>query len=152
MQMIYTLLIGLLFFTGCNGTKATANQDGERTGTTVSQQEGVKSSAINNMKNLYGKWELVKVDCCGRTTKTKVMGENDPKRIIQFNKDGTVRYMKRGDQAKMENYKAVFGKLGSQSTLTIGEYHPAIIAVNGDEMTLSWGYMDLQIETYKRLK
>ena len=85
-------------------------------------------------------------------TKDTFPEEGAEKRIISFDEDGNAKYFSGDGGQLLVDQKYTLGTLGSQSTVRIGTLQPAIFLVNENELSLSWGYMDLQIEYYRRVK
>ncbi len=149
MKLLSTIFILSAFvLMSCNEAKSISKTEVKDTQITNDS----KIMNIASVKDLVGNWEWVKTDCCGRINKTTFAKEDKPKRIIAFKKSGIARYYVQGIEGKMDEQKFTIGKLGTQSTISIGEHTPAIFTVSEDMLVLSWGYMDLQTETYKRIE
>lgn len=147
-----TLLIFLsgVTFSNCESSKKVAAiQD------TKTSQETMSTDATTNAKrasqDIMGSWEWVKTDCCGRTSKTTLADPNDEKRVISFDKDGTAMFYTSDPEGRMAKQKFTLGTMGTQPTIKIGELRPAIFTIKDDMLVLNWGYMDLQIEYYKKV-
>ncbi len=146
------ILLSSLTFSNCESSKkATASEN------TITTQEEVNSNGTSNLKkvskdDIVGSWEWVKTDCCGRTSKTTYADPKNEKRVISFKSDGTAMYYTNDPEGKIAQQKYSLSTMGTQATIQIGDLRPAIFYVNEDMLTLSWGYMDLQIEYYKRVE
>jgi uncharacterized protein (TIGR03067 family) len=104
------------------------------------------------MKALTGKWELVKTDCCGRTTKTSMAEPGE--KVISFKSDGTMETTEHGKK-QASTYQLTRNKTMDENLVMLSmgrETYPAMYHIDGDTLTLSWGYMDLQIEYYVKKK
>ena len=154
--MKFIIIITVLFSSAamsCSESKTLSDNKGSKQIATekVTKQESDKRT-MGEDKAILGTWQWVKTDCCGRINNTTFAKEEEPKRIIEFKKSGIARYFERGEMNKMAEQKFTFGTLGTQTTIKIGEYQPAIYTIKDDELVISWGYMDLQTEYYKRVK
>jgi len=132
-----------------NGTDAINNI--ETTAEAESSDQETKRQAMTG-RELVGQWEWVKTSCCGRMTRDIFPEEGAEKKIISFSKDGMSEYYIGDNGTKLTEQGFSIGKMGTQSTVRIGELQPALFYVKDDELSLSWGYIDLQIEYYKRIK
>ena len=103
---------------------------------------------------LVGQWKWVQTICCGRTSQDIFPKEGEADKIISFDADGKAVYFTGDREKSMAGQAYSIGALGEQATVRIGEHPPAIFWVSddGNELSLSWGYMDLQIEYYHRVK
>lgn len=111
------------------------------------------SNEKQSIRDLVGQWEWVKTDCCGRMTGEILPKEDEPKRIISFSNDGKANYFINDTKDATNEYTFKIGSLGpKQPTVKIGEHQPAMFMVEDETLILSWGYMDLQVEYYKRIK
>ena len=146
--VIMTIFIGCTAMS-CSETRQMSNQNGNEV--ISGEKTNGKQTKITD-EAIIGTWQWVKTDCCGRINNTTYAKENEPKRIIEFSKSGVARYFERGEMDKMSQQKFSFGTLGTQTTIKIGEYQPAIYTISENELVISWGYMDLQTEHYKRVQ
>lgn len=95
---------------------------------------------------LYGTWQIKKEVCCGRNpvvtyggTKELTIRAKDQVYIIRENG----RIIEKG--VYKIDLKSQFGPV-----ITFDDQFPAMYRVEGKNLILSWGYMDLQEETYTR--
>lgn len=103
-------------------------------------------------KSLIGKWELVKTDCCGRTSKT--IPAKPGEKEMHFKRDGSLIIKHEG-----KTYNSYFNLLRNKEfderivLLQIGrETTPAMFNFDNDTLVISWGFMDLQTEYYVKKK
>ncbi|MCP4121123.1 MAG: hypothetical protein GY751_05170 [Bacteroidetes bacterium] len=130
-------------------TEESTGDDSQEGGSDYEDQVAQRQKMTES--HLVGQWVWVQTSCCGRTSRDIFPEEGSEKRIITFMEDGKVLYFTRGEGNKLEEHPFVIGKLGTQATVKIGELQPALFYVNENELSLSWGYMDLQIEYYQRV-
>lgn len=99
-------------------------------------------------KSLAGKWDLVRTDCCGRTTKTSIAKPGD--KSMHFRRDGSLTIDVDGKTYNTYyNFLRTDGSMEKFTTLQMGrENYPAIFNIEKDTLIISWGYMDLQTEYY----
>lgn len=144
--------------TGNASEKTEASLAGGAAGTETDQNGYMEEPSDENQtrrmtgRELVGEWEWVKTSCCGRTARDIFPEPGEDKKVIAFSADGRARYFS-GDEAKtLVDLPFSIGELGTQTTVRIGELQPALFWVEGDDLSLSWGYMDLQTEFYRRVK
>lgn len=107
---------------------------------------------------LKGKWELIKVVCCGRNAQEKIYGEFDRKEYIKFyiGKKKMVKTFDMGFLIRKEKYSFTQLPGSEESTqrfIQIGDKNqPAMISVESDTLIISREYMDLERKYYKRVK
>lgn len=121
----------------------------------IEKGEGKNSYNLKDVKQkLVGSWKWEKTKCCGRNARwyTDSLNEN---RILKFKGDNIVEFYQNGKLQKQEKYlleeKSVYP---DRPQITIGEktMGPALLEFEGDQMIINYGYMDLQIEYYKKVK
>ena len=114
-----------------------------------------KATAQDNIATkILGKWKWEKTHCCGRNAQTYTDTLNENK-ILHFKSGGKVEFYENGKLQKVENYSVEENHDHlKRPAITIGEetLGPAILEIEGDKMMINYGYMDLQIEYYKRVK
>ena len=133
--------------------KTTDSQQLTSSGTSGKVEQEGMSKAKHAAVDLVGQWVWVKTNCCGRMMGETIPGEEEVARIISFDGKGTASYFTDNSKEKVYDMPYKVGILGPlQPTVRIGELQPAIFVVKDDTLVLSWGYMDLHIEYYERIK
>lgn len=168
-QLSYLFILLAVIMLSCkssadsvNGSDGSSNDDtdteirqddllnGNSEGTEATQSDGKHYKMEGD--DLVGQWVWVKTSCCGRLTSDTFPEEGAAPRIISFDKEGMAEYYSGDKGQKLMRQPYTIGELGTQTTVKIGDLQPAIIMVHEQELSLSWGYIDLQIEYYQRVK
>jgi hypothetical protein len=134
------------------GIEKTENDIGQLADNHHSQDDSDHTEKrVQDIQDLAGNWIWVKTACCGRMMGETFPAEGEPDRVISFDQEGNARYFTDETREKVSTVPYKVGSLGpNQPTVRIGELQPAIFEIENDTLILSWGYMDLQVEYYKR--
>ncbi len=140
------ILFSLIFFaliSACNGSKNTIKQEHSAT------KKPVVNPQVENEEALIGRWQLYKVDCCGRNKSTTMAeGTEDANKYLKFTNDGMVKFQDHGTLEKKVPYSFENVMNDNLNWIKIGDKPTAIYTIKGDTLILNWEYMDLQLEYY----
>lgn len=169
-------LLPLLFLLACGGTEKTNNSensndttiiesdtgdtqaDNGNTGQTDNQSEHQNSDEVISNKNsnddplkaVLGKWQYVKSICCGRAPVTY---PDSLSTTVEFTSEGKVVYYHGKDFYKKLPFKVGMGEIyEGRPYLQIGNKYKGLLNIDGNNMVLDFGYMDLHTEYYTRIK
>ena len=160
---IYFLALAILIIS-CKASDAVGEESNDTHQTEIMTENGAsKGSADEHAdettsarkmsgREIIGTWRWVKTSCCGRMTSDTYPNEEDDPKLISFDMEGNAKYFGGDEGNILMDFKYTIGSLGDQVTIRIGERQPAIFYVKDDQLTLSWGYMDLQIEYYEKVE
>lgn len=125
---------------------------------TVAAQDTVATQVVNPnapLENqIIGTWQWEKTICCGRTPHTETAESLPAPKILKFQTTGTLQYFSGDSKISDQTYKIAYELLkgDGRPTITIGARQPALLFIEGDNMTIDYGYIDLQQEFYTRVK
>lgn len=101
------------------------------------------------LQAVLGKWKFVKSVCCGRVQTTYPDSLNT---TVEFTKEGKVIYYHGTEFYKKLPFKVGMGEIyEDRPYLQIGNKYKGLLTIDGQEMILDFGYMDLHTEYYTRL-
>jgi hypothetical protein len=97
---------------------------------------------------LVGTWQIEKEVCCGRNA---VVTYGGTKELTIKAKDNAYILRENGVVLEKGTYKVDL-KSEFGPVVTFDQQFPAMYQIDGNTLILNWGYMDLQEETYKRVR
>ena len=97
---------------------------------------------------LVGVWKIEKEVCCGRNA---VVTYGGTKELTIKAKDNVYILRENGVVLEKGTYKVDL-KSEFGPVVTFDQQFPAMYQIDGNTLILNWGYMDLQEETYKRVR
>jgi len=103
---------------------------------------------------IIGNWQWSKTICCGRTPYTETAESLPAPKILKFQPGGALQYFSGENKTSDQTYKIAYELLkdDGRTTITIGARQPALLHIEGDNMIIDYGYIDLQVEYYQRIK
>ena len=143
-KLFFIFFAGLLFFVNAKPPKSNTS--------TTNNQSWVESTSI------YGKWKWASTECCGKKKGITTPDSNEDNIFLELKSDNTFketsnkhRIPRQGTIILTKTYKEdkSYTNMIQFNDERQAHYN---LSKNGDTLILSWEYLELQKETYVRVK
>jgi len=139
-KIFFTLLVGLIVLVYAKPPKNSPN-----------------TSWVENV-SIYGNWKWLKTECCGKKTGTTTPESYGDNIRLEIKSNNTFKELSNKHRIPREGNISLTKTLKDDKSFTntvqFNDERPAhySLSKNGDTLILSWEYLELQKETYLRIK
>lgn len=116
--------------------------------------EWIEPSKPAAPKNIYGNWIWVETDCCGIRHGISTPESTSDNIELELRTDNTFMEIHTKKNALSRSGNNILFKENNTDMVQFNDERPAqyFLSENGDTLTLSWKYLELQTEKYVRKK
>lgn len=116
-------------------------------------KSNMEPTKLDSKNPIIGNWIWVETVCCGRMKGITKAAESKETKGLNVYTDGKYELLTNGKVSTTGTYKMGTGTpYKERESIQMDDNSGALITFVDDKLILSWEYMDLQIETYQRVK